>query len=266
MATCGAGPRPGLSCERPRAVLSLKRKGLLIACLCHDLDHRGFSNSYLQKFDHPLAALYSTSTMEQHHFSQTVSILQVRPPGRRGRVPMASSTQRRGSPFWKRALPAVVRTWWPRAESLGCVVLSASPSPLTLPVPEAAFLRVGMESGALSHPGAPVHCTAAVRPCRGCGDVQVLSFPCVVFRVFTSLRQDVLGAERGSGRSPLPVRCSCPSLTLNLSPPCPPKAAGTPGCWYPQRVRMGAASGVDVSLWGPRGRAGHLPPVWGLRV
>lgn len=57
-----------------------KRKGLLIACLCHDLDHRGFSNSYLQKFDHPLAALYSTSTMEQHHFSQTVSILQVSLP------------------------------------------------------------------------------------------------------------------------------------------------------------------------------------------
>uniref|UniRef100_A0AAY4E1N6 Phosphodiesterase n=1 Tax=Denticeps clupeoides TaxID=299321 RepID=A0AAY4E1N6_9TELE len=55
----------------------LEQKGLLIACLCHDLDHRGYSNSYLQKFDHPLAALYSTSTMEQHHFSQTVSILQL---------------------------------------------------------------------------------------------------------------------------------------------------------------------------------------------
>ncbi|KAL7987619.1 hypothetical protein Chor_006538 [Crotalus horridus] len=55
----------------------LERRGLLIACLCHDLDHRGYSNSYLQKFDHPLAALYSTSTMEQHHFSQTVSILQL---------------------------------------------------------------------------------------------------------------------------------------------------------------------------------------------
>ncbi|KAM4041964.1 cAMP and cAMP-inhibited cGMP 3',5'-cyclic phosphodiesterase 10A isoform 3-T3 [Anomaloglossus baeobatrachus] len=55
----------------------LERKGLLIACLCHDLDHRGYTNSYLQKFDHPLAALYSTSTMEQHHFSQTVSILQL---------------------------------------------------------------------------------------------------------------------------------------------------------------------------------------------
>ncbi|XP_063297298.1 cAMP and cAMP-inhibited cGMP 3',5'-cyclic phosphodiesterase 10A [Pelobates fuscus] len=55
----------------------LERQGLLIACLCHDLDHRGYTNSYLQKFDHPLAALYSTSTMEQHHFSQTVSILQL---------------------------------------------------------------------------------------------------------------------------------------------------------------------------------------------
>ncbi|XP_028676111.1 cAMP and cAMP-inhibited cGMP 3',5'-cyclic phosphodiesterase 10A isoform X1 [Erpetoichthys calabaricus] len=55
----------------------LEKKGLLVACLCHDLDHRGYSNSYLQKFDHPLAALYSTSTMEQHHFSQTVSILQL---------------------------------------------------------------------------------------------------------------------------------------------------------------------------------------------
>ncbi|XP_045558280.1 cAMP and cAMP-inhibited cGMP 3',5'-cyclic phosphodiesterase 10A isoform X3 [Salmo salar] len=54
----------------------IEKKGLLIACLCHDLDHRGYSNTYLQKFDHPLAALYSTSTMEQHHFSQTVSILQ----------------------------------------------------------------------------------------------------------------------------------------------------------------------------------------------
>lgn len=59
------------------ATLLSQRKGLLIACLCHDLDHRGFSNSYLQKFDHPLAALYSTSTMEQHHFFQTMSILQV---------------------------------------------------------------------------------------------------------------------------------------------------------------------------------------------
>lgn len=61
----------------PSSQSDSQKKGLLIACLCHDLDHRGYSNTYLQKFDHPLAALYSTSTMEQHHFSQTVNILQV---------------------------------------------------------------------------------------------------------------------------------------------------------------------------------------------
>ncbi|XP_060128786.1 cAMP and cAMP-inhibited cGMP 3',5'-cyclic phosphodiesterase 10A isoform X1 [Zootoca vivipara] len=60
-----------------RLFTDVERRGLMVACLCHDLDHRGYSNSYLQKFDHPLAALYSTSTMEQHHFSQTVSILQL---------------------------------------------------------------------------------------------------------------------------------------------------------------------------------------------
>ncbi|XP_061645057.1 cAMP and cAMP-inhibited cGMP 3',5'-cyclic phosphodiesterase 10A isoform X1 [Phyllopteryx taeniolatus] len=63
--------------KTPGTFTELEKKGLLIACLCHDLDHRGYSNTYLQKFDHPLAALYSTSTMEQHHFSQTVSILQL---------------------------------------------------------------------------------------------------------------------------------------------------------------------------------------------
>ncbi|XP_064174131.1 cAMP and cAMP-inhibited cGMP 3',5'-cyclic phosphodiesterase 10A isoform X4 [Anguilla rostrata] len=63
--------------KTPGMFTDLEKKGLLVACLCHDLDHRGYSNSYLQKFDHPLAALYSTSTMEQHHFSQTVSILQL---------------------------------------------------------------------------------------------------------------------------------------------------------------------------------------------
>ncbi|XP_071247512.1 cAMP and cAMP-inhibited cGMP 3',5'-cyclic phosphodiesterase 10A isoform X3 [Salvelinus alpinus] len=63
--------------QKTTGIFTEIEKGLLIACLCHDLDHRGYSNTYLQKFDHPLAALYSTSTMEQHHFSQTVSILQL---------------------------------------------------------------------------------------------------------------------------------------------------------------------------------------------
>jgi len=49
--------------------------GLLVACLCHDLDHRGTNNSYQTKVDSPLAVLYSTSTMEHHHFDQCVMIL-----------------------------------------------------------------------------------------------------------------------------------------------------------------------------------------------
>lgn len=49
--------------------------GLLVACLCHDLDHRGTNNSFQTKTDSPLAILYSTSTMEHHHFDQCVMIL-----------------------------------------------------------------------------------------------------------------------------------------------------------------------------------------------
>ncbi|KAK7101205.1 probable 3',5'-cyclic phosphodiesterase pde-5 [Littorina saxatilis] len=49
---------------------------LFVACLCHDLDHRGKTNSFMVKSASPLAAVYSTSTMEHHHFNQTVTILQ----------------------------------------------------------------------------------------------------------------------------------------------------------------------------------------------
>ncbi|ESP05492.1 hypothetical protein LOTGIDRAFT_228057 [Lottia gigantea] len=49
---------------------------LFVACLCHDLDHRGKTNAFMVKSASPLAAIYSTSTMEHHHFNQTVAILQ----------------------------------------------------------------------------------------------------------------------------------------------------------------------------------------------
>ncbi|KAL2717962.1 hypothetical protein V1478_011838 [Vespula squamosa] len=49
--------------------------GLLVACLCHDLDHRGTNNAFQMKIESPLAILYSTSTMEHHHFDQCVMIL-----------------------------------------------------------------------------------------------------------------------------------------------------------------------------------------------
>ncbi|TRY74606.1 hypothetical protein TCAL_00771, partial [Tigriopus californicus] len=48
---------------------------LMIACLCHDLDHRGTNNSFQIKSSSNLAQLYSTSTMEHHHFDQCLMIL-----------------------------------------------------------------------------------------------------------------------------------------------------------------------------------------------
>jgi len=49
--------------------------GLIIACLCHDIDHRGTNNKYQVATDSPLARLYSTSTLEKHHLDQCLLIL-----------------------------------------------------------------------------------------------------------------------------------------------------------------------------------------------
>ncbi|PAV67774.1 hypothetical protein WR25_04267 isoform F [Diploscapter pachys] len=49
---------------------------LYVSCLCHDLDHRGKNNAYMKTMSTPLAAIYTTSVMEHHHFNQTVTILQ----------------------------------------------------------------------------------------------------------------------------------------------------------------------------------------------
>lgn len=48
---------------------------LLVACLCHDLDHRGTNNSYQHKVRSPLARLYGTSVMENHHFQCCLNLL-----------------------------------------------------------------------------------------------------------------------------------------------------------------------------------------------
>ncbi|XP_026868895.2 cGMP-specific 3',5'-cyclic phosphodiesterase isoform X1 [Electrophorus electricus] len=48
---------------------------LMIATLCHDLDHRGVNNSYIKRSEHPLAQLYGHSIMEHHHFDQCLMIL-----------------------------------------------------------------------------------------------------------------------------------------------------------------------------------------------
>ncbi|XP_053484756.1 cGMP-specific 3',5'-cyclic phosphodiesterase isoform X2 [Ictalurus furcatus] len=48
---------------------------MMIATLCHDLDHRGVNNSFIKRSDHPLAQLYCHSIMEHHHFDQCLMIL-----------------------------------------------------------------------------------------------------------------------------------------------------------------------------------------------
>lgn len=58
-----------------RFMSELEILGLLVACLCHDLDHRGTNNAFQTKTESPLAILYTTSTMEHHHFDQCVMIL-----------------------------------------------------------------------------------------------------------------------------------------------------------------------------------------------
>ncbi len=56
---------------------SLEKLAFFVSGLCHDLDHRGTTNQFLMSSSAPLAAIYTTSPLEHHHFNQTVSILQV---------------------------------------------------------------------------------------------------------------------------------------------------------------------------------------------
>eukprot|EP01135_Chromosphaera_perkinsii_P008617 Nk52_evm59s1401 gene=Nk52_evmTU59s1401 len=49
---------------------------VLVSALCHDIDHRGKSNSFLSNTGSELSGLYeSSSTMEEHHFSHTLTLL-----------------------------------------------------------------------------------------------------------------------------------------------------------------------------------------------
>ncbi len=56
-------------------IMQVEVLSLVIGCLCHDLDHRGTNNSFQVKSRTKLAELYSTSTMEHHHFDQCLMIL-----------------------------------------------------------------------------------------------------------------------------------------------------------------------------------------------
>lgn len=53
----------------------LEKVSMFVAALAHDVDHRGYSNQFLQKTKHPLARLYASSTMERHHLNLALSVL-----------------------------------------------------------------------------------------------------------------------------------------------------------------------------------------------
>jgi len=63
--------------ENPGIFTKFEKMALLMAGICHDVDHRGYNNAYFTKQKLPLASLYSTSVMEQHHYKHTVTILQM---------------------------------------------------------------------------------------------------------------------------------------------------------------------------------------------
>ncbi|XP_050310435.1 cGMP-dependent 3',5'-cyclic phosphodiesterase-like isoform X2 [Anthonomus grandis grandis] len=55
----------------------LEALAYFISCLCHDIDHRGTTNSFQQQSNSVLASLYSSegSVMERHHLSQAICTL-----------------------------------------------------------------------------------------------------------------------------------------------------------------------------------------------
>nr|XP_046193289.1 cGMP-specific 3',5'-cyclic phosphodiesterase-like [Oncorhynchus gorbuscha] len=55
--------------------IDYKVLALMIATLNHDLDHRGVSNSYIERTQQPLAQLYGTSSLEHHHYDMCLFIL-----------------------------------------------------------------------------------------------------------------------------------------------------------------------------------------------
>ncbi|XP_065920046.1 cAMP and cAMP-inhibited cGMP 3',5'-cyclic phosphodiesterase 10A-like [Dysidea avara] len=53
----------------------LESVALLVAGICHDLEHPGQTNAFMVQSGDPLAVLYSSSPLEYHHFNQACLIL-----------------------------------------------------------------------------------------------------------------------------------------------------------------------------------------------
>ncbi|XP_029930792.1 cGMP-specific 3',5'-cyclic phosphodiesterase [Myripristis murdjan] len=65
-----------MATDQFQAIFSrLEILALMIATLNHDLDHRGVSNSYIERSHQPLAQLYSHSSLENHHYNFCLFLL-----------------------------------------------------------------------------------------------------------------------------------------------------------------------------------------------
>nr|CAB3264740.1 cGMP-specific 3',5'-cyclic phosphodiesterase-like [Phallusia mammillata] len=61
---------PGL----PTMFTDREKFTLVVACFCHDIDHRGTNNAFLIRAAAPMAILYNTSTLENHHYDTCLRI------------------------------------------------------------------------------------------------------------------------------------------------------------------------------------------------
>eukprot|EP01137_Pigoraptor_chileana_P024951 Opistho-2@93757 len=65
-----------VTCQLDRYFPNIELFALLLACLCHDVDHRGKNNAFQKLDKNALASLYEgTSVMEMHHFDHSIMIL-----------------------------------------------------------------------------------------------------------------------------------------------------------------------------------------------
>ena len=66
----------GLHAKRADYCTDAELLGMLVGAICHDIDHRGQTNSYQVAFDTPLRRLYGDkSVMERHHVAHTLALL-----------------------------------------------------------------------------------------------------------------------------------------------------------------------------------------------
>lgn len=52
-----------------------QQKALIISALCHDVDHGGFTNNFLQMTNDILVQLYEESPLENHHYYMTMTLM-----------------------------------------------------------------------------------------------------------------------------------------------------------------------------------------------